>query len=47
MNFDYRFGTEATFSDWVYEGVTKAQAMLNSVDNDNTTEDVSSGDDDK
>ncbi len=38
MNFDYRFGTEATFHDWVNEGIAKAEAMLDIADSAKTEE---------
>lgn len=33
MRFDYNIGTEATFNDWVLEGIEKAQRILDELDN--------------
>ncbi|MGN0162704.1 MAG: hypothetical protein ACI4EA_03850 [Candidatus Ornithomonoglobus sp.] len=32
MRFDYNIGTEATFNDWVLEGIEKAQMILDELD---------------
>lgn len=39
MNFDYRFGTEATFFDWVNDGIAKAEEILSSAENVNKQDD--------
>lgn len=38
MKFNYNFGTEATFIDWVADGIQKAEEMLDLANKEENTD---------